>query len=289
MIRVEGISKRYNGFRALGDLSFQVQEGEVFGIVGPNGAGKTTALKVISGLLEPTAGWVEIDGLRMDKEPQKVKQVLGFLPEESPVYEDMTPLDYLMFFAEVFEIDRTAARERIHDLLESLDLKESSKPLGSLSKGMRRKVVIARSLINDPKVLIYDEPTSGLDISTSNFILKYIWGMKGKKTIIFSTHNLFQAERLCDRLLILKGGLKLAEGSVKDLTGKMEYTLRFSAPADWEAPPGVLNEEGTLYFSSCDMDEVNSLAEEVIKRKGKIVGIDTKGQTLEDVFLDITA
>ncbi len=218
MIRVKGLRKCYRNYIAVDDLSFEVRRGEVFGLAGPNGAGKTTTLKILAGLIEPTSGKVEIAGLPIND--PKVKKLIGFLPEESPVYEDMSIKEYLSFFAEIYGIEKNVAKERIKNLMNYLCLSPNGKKLGELSKGNKRKVVIARSLINDPPVLIYDEPASGLDPLTSLYINRLISSMRGKKTVILSTHNLYQAEAICDRVLILKDGKALVCGSVEDLKQK---------------------------------------------------------------------
>ena len=168
MIDVRGLRKEYDGFVAVADLSFSLGEGEILGIVGPNGAGKTTTLKMIATLIRPTAGRISIAGLDPMKEEIEVKRRIGFLPEESPLYEQMTVKDYLIFFAELYGLDTSEALVKIEELLDMLSLSADGKRIGDLSKGMRRKVAIIRSLINDPDLLIYDEPTSGLDGMTAD-------------------------------------------------------------------------------------------------------------------------
>lgn len=193
MIEVETLRKEYGSFTAVEGSSFSVSEGEVFGIIGPNGAGKTTTLKMLSGLIEPTAGSARVAGY--DAEDPEMRTRLGFLPEESPLYEDMTPLSYLSFFADLYDVPTDTATERIHRTLDRLELDHRERRLGDMSKGMRRKVAIARSLVNDPDVLIYDEPASGLDPLTTNYIIEFTRELSDSgKTVVFSAHNLFHVE-----------------------------------------------------------------------------------------------
>jgi len=206
MIEVEGLRKTYGDFAAVVDSTFSVAEGEVFGIVGPNGAGKTTTLKVLAGLVDPSDGEVEVAGFASD-DPEMRRQ-LGFLPEESPLYEEMTPLSsYLRFFADLYDVPRKAANERIEAALDRLELDHRERRLGDMSKGMKRKVAIARSLVNDPDVLVYDEPASGLDPVTTNSVLEFTRELRSTgKTVVFSAHNLYHVESVCDRVAVMDEG-----------------------------------------------------------------------------------
>src|SRR4030067_1224400 len=155
-ITVSGLKKVYDGHTAVDSLDFEIKKGEIFGIVGPNGAGKTTTLKMLSGLIIPTKGTITIQGMDYKNDAKRIKQRLGFLPEESPLYEGMTADDYLMFFSEIYGIKRSAASARIKEILTDLRLDPNGKKIGEMSKGMQRKVAIARALINDPEYLILD-------------------------------------------------------------------------------------------------------------------------------------
>ncbi|HEY9246124.1 MAG TPA: ABC transporter ATP-binding protein, partial [Candidatus Methanoperedens sp.] len=192
-IEVTDLGKEYDGFSAVEDINFMIRKGEIFGIVGPNGAGKTTTLKMLSTLVLPTQGSIRIQGMDIRKNAQKIKQKLGFLPEDSPLYEGMTANDYLMFFSEIYGIEKGVASDRINEILEALRLDAENKRIGEMSKGMQRKVAIARALINDPEFLVLDEMTSGLDPLTSRYLADFVSGLKkAGKTIVFSAHNLYQ-------------------------------------------------------------------------------------------------
>ena len=156
ILDVTDLRKEYGGFVAVEGSSFSIERGEVFGVVGPNGAGKTTTLKMLAGLIEPTAGTAVVAG-HTPGEPAMARQ-LGFLPEESPLYEEMTAIEYLEFFADLYDVPTDVAHKRIHDSLDRLDLEHRNRRIGNMSKGMQRKVAIARALVNDPDVLIFDEP-----------------------------------------------------------------------------------------------------------------------------------
>lgn len=292
MISVSNLVKDYDGFIAVDDISFDVENGEIFGVVGPNGAGKTTTFKMLSGLIDPTRGDIEINGMDMATSAIDIKKILGFLPEDSPLYENMKVNDYLMFFADIYGIPSAVARKRIDYLLFNLSLSDSGKRIGNLSKGMRRKVAIARSLINDPSVLIYDEPASGLDPMTSNYITEFIKSLKGEgKTIIFSAHNLYQVESICDRVLIVHEGHVVAQGTMDDIRkqfGCVEYSVEFTC----ESTEGIgykvsAAEDGTIRAVMTDMGDIDNIVKWVVSRGGDIKTIQTKESTLEEIFLNL--
>jgi ABC-2 type transport system ATP-binding protein len=292
MIEVNGLRKEYGEFVAVDQLSFNVKKGEIFGIVGPNGAGKTTTLKMLSGLVRPTAGSIRINGVDISVDPVRVKSILGFLPEESPLYEGMYVEDYLLFFGELYDVDKAIARKRINSLLTDLSLNAAGKRIGDLSKGMRRKVAIARSLINDPQLLIYDEPGSGLDPMTSRFITEYIRSLKEKgKTIIFSAHNLYQMEKLCDRILIIKDGKQVTLGSASQIRkehSRVLYRLEFMIEdiADLYVE-GVKRLEDRYVLVTADMAIVNDITGRVATNGGRIIEMRTIEPALEEVFLEL--
>ncbi len=287
-ITVEGLRKEYDGFTAVENLSFEIEKGEIFGIVGPNGAGKTTTLKMLSGLIAPTKGEIKIQGMDIKKDAQKIKKKLGFLPEESPLYEGMTARDYLMFFAEIYGVEKKTAFARIGDILNALRLDAANKKIGEMSKGMQRKVAIARALINDPEYLILDEMTTGLDPTTSKYLVDFVFELKKQgKTIVFSAHNLYQVESLCDRVLIMNRGTVIAIGTmpeIKKMCGGIEYTIEFSVGEafDFEA----VKNNGNFIARTDNLDEFNRITGWVAKH-GKIVDIKTNETSLEEIFLKL--
>jgi len=284
MIDARDIRKEYGGFVAVQGSSFSVDRGEVFGIIGPNGAGKTTTLKMLAGLLEPTSGSAEIAGL--DTETAEMRQQLGFLPEESPLYEEMTPLSYLKFFADLYDVDPDVAEERMHDTLDELELEHRDRKLGDMSKGMKRKVAIARSLINDPDVLIYDEPASGLDPLTTNYVIEFTEQLaKEGKTIVFSAHNLFHVESICDRVVIMNEGEIVARGDLEELQSEYGHT-RYHVYTTVDVPDAV-QENGSYKRVVESMDAVEETRERAEANGGDVVDIRTEESSLEEVFLNV--
>ena len=298
MIEVEGLRKTYGEFAAVVDSTFSVEAGEVFGIVGPNGAGKTTTLKVLAGLVDPSDGEVEVAGFASD-DPEMRRQ-LGFLPEESPLYEEMTPLSYLRFFADLYDVPRKAANERIEAALDRLELDHRERRLGDMSKGMKRKVAIARSLVNDPDVLVYDEPASGLDPVTTNSVLEFTRELRSTgKTVVFSAHNLYHVESVCDRVAVMDEGRIVARGSVdgiRERHGETTYRVftdvspaRTDALADiFDDIDAAIEEVGDRFRTTVPtMDAVAAVREAAAAAGGEVVDIRTREPSLEDVFLDI--
>ncbi|HIH44400.1 MAG TPA: ABC transporter ATP-binding protein [Candidatus Methanoperedenaceae archaeon] len=284
-IETRCLTKTYNSQAAVCDLSFEVAKGEIFGIVGPNGAGKTTTLKMLSGLIAPASGDIRINGLGYGTHALEIKQTLGYLPEESPLYEGMRAHDYLMFFAEVFGVEKKVAKERIDSLLEALQLDAGDRKIGDMSKGMQRKVAIARALINDPEILIFDEMTSGLDPITSKYLVDFVGSLRERgKTVVFSAHNLYQVETLCDRILILKNGRQVAAGTLADIKrscGGVEYSIDFKS----EKPQfDVESKNGSYVFSTSERDEFTGVTQWAASH-GEILDIRTRELPLEEIFL----
>jgi ABC-2 type transport system ATP-binding protein len=284
MIEARELRKEYGDFAAVEGSTFSVERGEVFGIIGPNGAGKTTTLKMLAGLLEPTGGSATVAGY--DADETEMRKRLGFLPEESPLYEEMTPRTYLHFFADLYDVPEGVAERRIHDTLDELDLEHRDRQLGDMSKGMKRKVAIARSLINDPDVLIYDEPASGLDPLTTNYIIEFTEGLAAEgKTIVFSAHNLFHVESICDRVAIMNEGEVVAKGDLETLQaehGETEYHVYTTV----EVPDSV-RENGRYRRVVEDMGAVEATREAAHEAGGEVVDIRTEESSLEEVFLNV--
>lgn len=288
-IEVTGLRKEYGSFTAVESLDLNVRKGEIFGIVGPNGAGKTTTLKMLSGLIIPTSGIIKIQGLDFGKYSRAIKQKLGFLPEESPLYEGMTANDYLMFFAEIYGITKETASCRIRELLCALKLDAEDKKIGEMSKGMQRKVAIARALINNPEYLILDEMTSGLDPTTSKYLSDFVLDLKKQgKTIIFSAHNLYQVESICDRVLMMNRGKEVSIGSmpeIRKMCGAIEYSIEFRAKDDFDF--AAVKNNGNFLAKTNNIDEFNRITGWVAKHNGQIINLKTVETSLEDIFLKL--
>jgi len=284
MIEARELRKEYGDFAAVEGSTFSVDHGEVFGIIGPNGAGKTTTLKMLAGLLDPTSGSATVAGY--DASDTEMRTQLGFLPEESPLYEEMTPISYLRFFADLYDVPGDVAGDRIEETLDELDLEHRDRQIGDMSKGMKRKVAIARSLINDPEVLIYDEPASGLDPLTTNYIIEFTEQLaQAGKTIVFSAHNLFHVESICDRVAIMNEGEIVAEGDLDALQaehGETEYHVYTTV----EVPDSV-RENGRHRTVVGSMEAVDRTREAAQAAGGSVVDIRTEESSLEEVFLNV--
>lgn len=296
IVEVEELRKEYGTFTAVEGSTFSIGQGEVFGVVGPNGAGKTTTLKMLAGLIEPTAGTATVAG-HEPGEPAMQRR-LGFLPEESPLYEDMTAREYLSFFADLYGVPRDIADDRIERTLDRLELAHRDRPLGNVSKGMKRKVAITRALVNDPDVLIFDEPASGLDPLTTNYIIEFVQELRETgKTIVFSAHNLYHVERICDRIAVMNDGRIVARGTVeaiRETHGGTEYhvfaTVDGSAGLERLEPDAALEttrSDGTVEHVVGEMAHVEAIREAVEDRGGQVTDIQTETPSLEEIFLEI--
>lgn len=287
MIKLTGVTKLYKDFAAVKDLDLEVKDGEILGIIGHNGAGKSTTLKMIVGLTAPTSGTIEVMGRDMAKESTYVKRYLGYLPEESPLYENMSVQEYLMFFSELYDMPNSRAKERIDLLLDSLKLPERKKLTGELSKGMKRKVAIARTLLHDPKLLVLDEPSSGLDPLTSFFIVDYMRSLRDSgKTIVLSAHNLFHVEYICDRVAIMKNGRLVVCDSMNKIRkslGSREYEVKFMSDEklDYEKV------EGNYVYKTANVGEIAAILKDISEHNWALVDMSMKESALEDIYVKL--
>lgn len=294
MITARDLTKNFDGFMALDGVSFSFEDGEIFGIIGHNGAGKTTLLKIVSGLIAPTSGELFVNDIDVVKNPMALKENLGYLPEESRLYETMTAENYLAFFGEIYGLSPQEIRQRSTQLFAALSLELNGKKIGEFSKGMKRKAAIARSLIHNPKFLVYDEATSGLDPMTSRFIADYLRRLRADgKTIVLSAHNLYQVEAICDKVMILKRGKMVAFGTMKELRdqfGSLTYTVFFSI-SDPEKLLGPCRtyrqEEGFFICEAEDMNELNEISLSIKESGGNVEKIESRYPSLEEMLVKI--
>ncbi len=244
MIRVSNLSKYYGGKRALGPVSFEINDGETVGFLGLNGAGKTTALRILATDLRPSSGAIEIGGVDGINEPHEVKKRIGFLPENPPLYQDMTVLDYLGFSGELRGMSRGQVKRRLPDVLEITDLGDVAEDvIGTLSHGFRQRVGVAQAIIHQPKFLILDEPTRGLDPVQIVEMRNLIHDLKQNHTVLISSHILTEISQTCDRLLVLGKGKLLGSGSESDLAASeseiRQITVTVRAPSG-DDPRGTI-------------------------------------------------
>lgn len=287
MIELTNVTKQYDNTTVVEPLNLQIAAGEIVGIIGHNGAGKSTTMKMIAGLVEPTTGTVRVMGRDIHREGVKVKQHIGYLAEESPLYETMTAQQYLLFFSELYRMPRQKALGRIDQLLTSLDLVDKNKLTGQFSKGMKRKTAIARALLHDPSLLILDEPNSGLDPLTSFFIINYLRTLRREgKTIILSAHNLFHVETICDRVAIIKNGKMLVFDSmdaIRSRLGKREYQVIFHTEQtlDYE----VVN--GHYVFRTGEVNAIAGMLETVSANGWTLVDLSMRESALEEIYVKL--
>jgi ABC-2 type transport system ATP-binding protein len=293
MIHAAGLKKEFSGFVALDGVSFDLPLGQILGVIGHNGAGKTTLLKIISGLISPTMGELTVNGADVLQDSLPLRQILGYLPEESRLYETMTVPAYLAFFGELYGLSRSVIAERTQELLSSLSLEPNGKRIGELSKGMKRKVAIARSLLHDPQILIYDEPTSGLDPMTSRTIVDYLKDLRKEgKTILLSAHNLYQVEEICDRVMILRRGKEVACGSMhelRDLFGSITYHILFVIDSEEKIEGRIpFTRENGLYLSTAKtIEDMNRITGVIAESGGFIERIESRYPSLEEMLVKI--
>ncbi len=240
MIEIANLSKKFGKVTALDGIDLKIKEGELFGIVGPNGAGKSTIVRILCGALRPSKGTMRVNGYDILHDPIKVKSSIGYLPEEPNLYERLTARELLEFFGNLYDVKDLG--ERITELLNFVGLTDRADyKISTFSKGMRQRLAIARTLLNDPPFLILDEPTMGLDPGSAKSIREFIYNQKRKKTILLCTHYLDEAEELCDRMAILNYGKIVVVGTPDELKKEV-------AKADYSKDPTL--EDVFVYYTS---------------------------------------
>ncbi|MCA8960576.1 MAG: ABC transporter ATP-binding protein [Planctomycetes bacterium] len=305
LIVAEGLRKAYGPTVAVDNVSFEVRAGEILGFLGPNGAGKSTTIKIVTGSIAPAAGRVTVCGHDVSVAPLEVKRSIGYLPEALPLYPEMQVIEYLQFIAASRGLSGARARDRIDESIELLDLQRMRKrPTGSLSKGYRQRVGLAQAILHDPPVLILDEPTNGLDPHQIIEIRSLISRLSRSKAIVFSTHILQEISAICTRIMIIRDGRLIADGSPEELSqragdGAWELVVR---GADLSGAP-VLPElglgrmvgreewaDGFLYRFSGDAGtpDVATIATKVASCGGRVEEIRRPRRSLEEVYLTLT-
>lgn len=229
MIDVVGLKKSYGPIEALRGVSFHIDEGEIVGLLGPNGAGKTTVMKILTGFLQPDEGTVRIAGLDVLTQPRQVQALLGYLPENAPLYPELSVQGYLQMMADLRQIPRDQQRACLSEAVYATGLQEHlTRPIGELSKGYRQRVGIAQAILHHPRLLILDEPTLGLDPTQIVEIRRLIRRLAEQSTILFSTHILSEVEALCDRVIILMNGQVRADARLSELAATPDAVLVLS-------------------------------------------------------------
>jgi len=226
VIRVDGLTKRYGDVEALYDVNFHVAPGEIVGLLGPNGAGKTTTIKVLTGYLHPDEGSVQVDGLDVLEQSRMVQSRVGYLPENTPLYPEMSVQSYLKMIADLREVPESMQVELLSKAINATGLQlRLTQPIGQLSKGFRQRVGLAQAILHQPRLLILDEPTIGLDPTQIIEIRNLIKSLSSESTVLFSSHILPEVEAICDRVIILINGQVKADAHLAELAATTDATL----------------------------------------------------------------
>ena len=294
VIRAEDLTKKFDSLIAVDNVSFQVNEGECFGFLGPNGAGKTTIMRMICCTSPVTKGTLEVLGMNVNLKPREIKRMIGVAPQENNLDPDFSVFKNLTTYARYFEMPKELASSRADELLQFMHLKEKSEVLiTELSGGMKRRLIIARALINEPRILILDEPTTGLDPQARHLIWDKIGELKSRGvTVLITTHYMDEAERLCDRLVIMETGKILVEGPPDRLidetigTGVIEIAGQNDALEPYLKNRGLSYERfnDRIYVYAKDLESVRQEINRDISLNYNVM----RKATLEDVFLKLT-
>lgn len=294
-LRVENVRKRFGDFTAVEDLSFEVRAGRVFGFIGPNGAGKTTTIRMIVGITAPDEGKIELFGESMSP---KLQDKIGYLPEERGLYKKMKIVEQLRYFAALKDVPRTLADKRIDQWLERMNLKDwKDKKTTDLSKGMQQKIQFISTVLHDPDLLILDEPFSGLDPVNVEFMIEVLAEFKTRnKTIIFSTHLMDTAERLCNDILLINKSRKVIGGSLRDVKASYGRNLIALRVVGAEA---VLADRNFVKKTNVHSDEIEvelaenadsqSLLKKLIEVGAEISKFERVEPSLNDIFIEQVA
>ncbi len=306
-IEVKNLTKRYGQNKAVDDISFEIKKGEIVGFLGPNGAGKTTTMNILTGYLSASEGTAKIGGKDILEEPDAVKKQIGYLPEQPPLYHQMTVREYLDFIYDLKKV-KLPREEHISSICRLVKIDNvANRVISNLSKGYKQRVGIAQALIGNPPVLILDEPTVGLDPKQIIEIRTLIKRLGESHTVILSSHILSEVQAVCDRIIIINGGKIIADSSAQELTSKFgslkNLSVRIGTNDEASAYrmlgkiPGVsvvetsgCKETGSFDFivrTEDDIDLRNEIAKRVIERGWSLLTIRAQEATLEEIFIGL--
>jgi len=310
MIRVQNLTKSYGPSKALSGISFEVKTGQVMGFLGPNGAGKTTTMKILTGYMPPSGGRAWVNQFDVLENTPAMRQTIGYLPENNPLYLDFTVQENLHYFADIYGLGEIDRLRMIDQVVEECGLAAVFyKPIEALSKGFRQRVGLAQALISDPKTLILDEPTVGLDPRQIIEIRDLIKKLGKDRTVLLSTHIMQEVQAICDTVTIIHQGKVVAQGTPDELKHHVEGTQSATIYVKLEAPikaaearlkkiPGVTKVEkrdqekrgihGFVLFVDQGMDVRSAVFETAVAEKWKLFELVPEKISLEDVFIDVT-
>jgi ABC-2 type transport system ATP-binding protein len=294
IIRIENLVKRYGDIVAVDGLSFEVEQGEIFGLLGPNGAGKTTTIRVVMDILQPDAGTVTV----LDRSPTQAKSSVGYLPEERGLYRNLKVLDTLVYLAELKGVPRATARERAGYLLERVQLQDWAKrkqdwakrKVRDLSQGMQQRLQFVASLVHDPEVLFLDEPFQGLDPVNTERLKRFVGDLHEEgKTIVFSTHQMNMVEALCERILLIHKGQAVLYGELAEIKRQhAPNAIRVQAlqiPPDLPGVTEVVPDDGAFNLSLAEGTVPQAVLQALLDRGIELQAFEVAPVPLEDVFV----
>jgi len=296
-IKVKNLYKYYGEQAAVRDVSFSVEKGEIVAFLGPNGAGKSTTMKIMTGFITASQGEVEICGIKVDTDKLETRKLIGYLPENNPLYTDMYVREYLEFVGRIYKIKNL--KKRVAEMIHAVGLDiEQHKKIGALSKGYRQRVGLAQAIIHDPEVLILDEPTTGLDPNQLVEIRELIRRIGKEKTVILSTHIMQEVEAICDRVLIISKGQIVADDQAKKLQQELEHQtvyVEFDAKISKSQLTKISGiskveafENGWLLESVATNDLRKAIAQHAQKENWLILTLKVDQKSLEEVFKELT-
>ncbi len=304
MINVEGLTRYYGEKRAISDVTFRVNKGEILGLLGPNAAGKTTTMRILTCYMPPTSGKATIGGFDIFENSMDVRRITGYLPETPPLYTDMVVRDYLSFVSQIKGVEKARIQSEVDAAVEKTNLGDvQHRIIGKLSKGFKQRVGLAQSLLNNPQIVILDEPTVGLDPKQIIEIRELIKNLSGEHTVILSSHILPEIEQTCDRVVIINEGRVVAEDSVQGLTSRMKGGERIVLQVEGEESKlrsamekvsGVsafsLNQSNGIWevLVESEQDIRKALAKEIVSSNLGLLELTSEKFTLEDIFLKLT-
>jgi ABC-2 type transport system ATP-binding protein len=307
VISVENLTKRYAAKTAIEGVSFEVQKGEILGFLGPNGAGKTTTMRIITGYMPGTEGTVKVDGFDVSDQPLEVRRRIGYLPENPPLYPEMTVLGYLRFVAKLKGVTSDKVQDEVNRVMEETSITDvQGRIIAKLSKGYKQRVGIAQALLNDPPVLILDEPTIGLDPNQIREVRELVKGLAGSHTVVLSTHILPEVEQTCHRVIIIDRGKIVAVDTPQNLRAQVQSGARVFVEVEGpsadiletvKAVPGVVDARVASERDSRARFQVDSetgrdiradLASAVVLKGWGLLELQSETMSLEDIFIKLT-
>ncbi len=300
MIHVNNLSRHYGDFKAVDTVSFEIQPGEVVGLLGHNGAGKTTIMKMITGYLEPTSGDIRVDNLEVGKNTQAIQKRIGYLPENCPVWPEMTVIDYLEYQASLHGVPKSKQSKAVARAIQRTSLiDKATASIQTLSRGLRQRVGVAQAILHEPDIIILDEPTNGLDPTQIRQMRELIRELAQTATVIISTHILQEVQAVCERVLIMRGGELAVDAKLDELQSGQHLLLTLDNP---KASDYLLELNGVKavksiesvndqvkYVLEADADLASGVASAVLEKGDKLFSIQPEKRNLETVFADVNS